>query len=65
MKLRVFGIGGALVRTLADQPFAAGEHRVVWDGTDDRGHAVASGTYFMRLDAEGSPAESRKVILLR
>ena len=65
VKLRVFGIGGALVRTLADRPFPAGVQRVVWDGTDDRGHPVASGTYFMRLDAEGSPAESRKVILLR
>ncbi|MGH7681740.1 MAG: FlgD immunoglobulin-like domain containing protein, partial [Candidatus Eiseniibacteriota bacterium] len=65
VKLRVFSVGGALVRTLVDRALPAGPNRVVWDGTDDRGHAVASGTYFMRLDAEGSPSESRKVILLR
>jgi hypothetical protein len=65
VRLRIYGVNGALVRTLADRPFPAGDHRLVWDGEDDRGHALASGTYFMRLDADGGSPESRKVILLR
>ena len=65
VKLRVFSVAGTLVRTLADRSFPAGQQRIQWDGLDDRGHAVASGTYFLSLDADGTFAEARKVILLR
>jgi hypothetical protein len=64
-KLRIFRVDGSLVRTLADQAFPAGEHRVFWDGTDDRGHDVGSGAYFLSLEADGVRSEGRKVILLR
>lgn len=65
VRLRVFGVDGSLVRTLADRAFPAGEHRLIWDGVNDRGNAVGSGAYFVNLEADGVPAESRKVILLR
>lgn len=65
VRLRVFGVDGSLVRTLADRAFPAGEHRLLWDGVNDRGNAVGSGAYFVSLDADGAPAGARKVILLR
>lgn len=63
--LRIYGVSGILVRTLTDRFFPAGEYRLVWNGEDDRGHPVGSGTYFLSLLANGSPAEARKVVLLR
>lgn len=49
VELSIFGIGGELVRTLVSGPRGAGEHRVVWNGRDDRGEPAASGIYFARL----------------
>lgn len=63
-RLFVFDVGGALVRSLADGPFGAGSHAVLWDGRDERGRDLASGAYFCRLEADGA-REARKLILLR
>ncbi len=47
--LEVIDVRGHVVRTLHDGPLAAGEHRLTWNGLDDRGRAAASGVYFARL----------------
>ncbi|MBN2226465.1 MAG: T9SS type A sorting domain-containing protein, partial [candidate division Zixibacteria bacterium] len=60
----VFDILGRTIRTLTDQVRTAGTHREVWDGTDSRGRAVASGIYFYRVKTEGF-VETRKMILLK
>jgi hypothetical protein len=62
--LRVYDIGGRLVRTLVDRTLPAGAHAEVWDGRDDAGSRVASGIYFYRLDA-GSRSMTKKAVLLR
>jgi len=63
-ELMVFGVDGALVRTLVNDVRERGEHSVTWDGKNDRGEPVASGAYFYRLRA-GSFAETRKLMLLK
>jgi hypothetical protein len=50
VKLAIYDMHGRLVRTLVDELRTAGEHTVVWDGTNDRGQRVASGTYLYRLE---------------
>lgn len=50
VRLVVYNILGQPVRTLVDEPLAAGEHRVFWDGRDDEGHALPTGVYFHRLE---------------
>lgn len=62
--LRVYDVRGRLIRTLVDSYVAAGSRIVEWDGTDDRGISLASGTYFLRLSA-GGDYESRTVTLLK
>ena len=62
--LRVFDVHGRLVRTLVDSYLAAGQREVQWDGRDDHGRALASGTYFMRLEGGGSYA-TKTVNLLK
>jgi hypothetical protein len=64
VRLLVFDVSGARVRTLADRPMAAGEYHITWDGTNDRGRSLASGAYFYRLEAD-EQVEAKKLILLR
>jgi hypothetical protein len=62
--IRVHDLKGRLVRTLLDAHVNPGEHEVVWDGKADRGEPVASGVYFVRLQA-GGEKRMRKVLLAR
>ncbi len=52
--LKVYNHTGRLVRTLVNRPMEpAGNKTVYWDGKDQRGNALSSGTYFFRLEAQG------------
>lgn len=64
VQLAVYDARGSLVRTLVDGALPAGPRREQWDGRDQRGRAVASGVYFVRLEAGGETA-SHKVTLLK
>lgn len=64
VRLAVYDIRGALVRTLVDEKRAAGEHRVSWDGRDAFGRSAASGVYFYRLEALGTN-RTQKGLLVR
>lgn len=64
VRLGVFDITGRLVHTLLDQPLAAGERNVSWDGSTEQGQPVQSGVYFLRLDT-GSGSLTRKMLYLR
>lgn len=58
-RLAVYDVAGHVVRTLADGHLDAGEHSVDWDGRDSNGRALASGSYFARLEAGGSVRSTR------
>lgn len=62
VRLDVLDARGARVRTLAAGALPAGEHRLRWDGDDERGGRVAPGLYFARLACGDG---SRAVRLLR
>ena len=49
VRLQIFNLRGELVTTLLDRTLVAGLHEQRWNGRDDSGLAVASGTYFYRL----------------
>jgi flagellar hook assembly protein FlgD len=52
------------VRVLEAGNRPSGRHQVIWDGQDDQGRAVPTGTYFCRLStAQGS--QTRKLTLAR
>jgi hypothetical protein len=57
LTIKIYNLRGKLVRTLIDEVVVAGENFVMWDGTDGRGQAVASGAYFY----EAVAAETRHV----
>jgi hypothetical protein len=62
--LTVHDARGSLVKTLLRQEETAGTHAVTWDGTDEAGRDLGSGTYIVRLES-GTDARSRKVTLVR
>ncbi|MCU0638774.1 MAG: hypothetical protein MUF59_02750 [Candidatus Krumholzibacteria bacterium] len=61
--LRIYDVGGRLVRTLVDGPQSTGQKTVVWDGRDERGDAIASGVFFYRLQAPGYSRTMKMVVL--
>jgi hypothetical protein len=62
--LRIYDVGGRLVRTLVDGVVRSGLKSVVWDGRDGRGVRAASGVYFYRLEAPGY-VKTRKMVLMK
>lgn len=66
VSLAVWDLNGRLVRQLVRGVRAAGSHAVDWDGRDDGGRDLPTGTYFYRLDVDGRPAgRAQKAMLLR
>lgn len=63
VNLRVYDITGRLVKTLADGVEKAGYNKVTWDGRDEMGREVATGTYFYRLTAGDFTAVKKMTIL--
>jgi len=51
MHIQVFDLLGRHIRTLVSGSREAGHHTVSWDGRDDAGRRVASGTYLCRMRA--------------
>lgn len=63
--LAVYDIHGRLVKNLVDlKDYNSGMHTIVWDGTNNYGQRVASGTYFYRLQA-GEYTESKRMLLVK
>ena len=61
---RIYDARGSLVRTLVNGPLPAGLHVRRWNGRDDRGRSVASGIYYMIVEADGYTGR-QKLTLLR
>jgi hypothetical protein len=62
--LWVCDLSGRLVRTLVEGNLHAGRHTAFWNGKDESGHLLPSGTYYFKLQSGGTSA-TRKAILLR
>jgi hypothetical protein len=64
VRINVYNVRGQLVRTLINGVYGAGEHSVVWNGTDDHGRTVSSGIYFYSMQTDEFNA-MRKMILMK
>lgn len=63
--LRLYDVTGRVVRTLAvGEVMEPGDHRIDWNGEDDRGMRVGAGLYFAGLDA-GAERAMRRVVRVR
>ena len=63
-QLTVHDVAGRRVATLLDTHMTAGEHNLEWDGRGSGDEQLASGVYFIKLDA-GETKLSCRVTLLK
>ncbi len=64
VEVTIFNILGRTVTTLLSGLQPAGSHSVEWNGTDNHGHVVSSGTYLYQITADDF-VETRKMVLLK
>lgn len=64
VKLNVYNLKGQLVRSLVNDIRPAGSYKIVWDGKDTRGKAVAGGIYLYRIESPGFN-QTRKAIMMK
>ena len=59
VRVLIYDINGQLVKKLYDGILDAGNHRLIWDGTDESGRTVSSGVYIYRVEYEGGYRSGR------
>jgi flagellar hook assembly protein FlgD len=64
LSLNIYNTKGQLVRSLVNGDVKAGNHSIVWNGTDDNGKPVSSGVYLYRMQTSGY-AKTQKMMLMK
>ena len=64
VRITIYNVLGQTVRNQSYELQGPGEFQYDWDGTDSRGHIVASGIYFYRVQTP-SKSETRKMLLMK
>jgi hypothetical protein len=63
VRVAIYDIRGALVKTLLDENRNVGEHALPWDGTDSKRDRVVSGVYFVQVQAPEARVVRRVTVL--
>jgi len=63
--IQVYDASGRLLRRIGVGEGAGGAGTVLWDHRDDAGHAVAPGTYFLRLTTSRGDQVTERVTVLK
>jgi hypothetical protein len=64
VEVSIFDASGRRVREILREQRDAGLHQVLWDMTDDQGHRVANGVYWVQMRTPNY-ASSKRLLLLR
>ena len=64
VQIDIYNIKGEKVCTLVREEYPAGNHSVVWNGTDNQNRSVASGVYMYRMSTENY-SSTKKMILIK
>jgi len=62
--LAIYDLRGRMVRTLVERSLEAGTYSFSWDGRDDAGQPVPSGTYIYRIE-RGANRSTKKMLLMK
>lgn len=64
VSIKIYDVSGQLIKEISENQNQAGEYEVVWDGKNNLGERVSTGTYFYQL-VVGDHSEAKKMILLK
>lgn len=64
VQLNVYNLKGQLIRSLVNAQLSAGQHRIVWNGKDNNGNAVASGIYLYKMET-ANYSSMQKMMLMK
>jgi hypothetical protein len=64
VNIKIYDVTGRLVRTLVSDRLNAAYHEVIWNGRDDNGQNISSGTYIYKMITDDY-TESKQMILLK
>lgn len=64
-QLNVYNMRGEFIKSLVNGPLATGDYVMQWDGTNNDGQSVSSGTYFARLRIGTEVLQVRKMSLVK
>lgn len=62
--IKIYNINGEEIRTLVNEQYIGGEHKIRWDGTDGNGNPVSKGFYLYQIKA-GSFTKVERMSLIR
>ncbi len=65
ISLKIFDILGREIKTLISDYKERGNYSIQWDGKDDNGNIVQSGTYFYRLISGDKASAVKKLIFIK
>jgi len=63
--ISIYNIKGQKVKTLIDEIVPAGEHTLIWDGTNSSTKRVSTGIYFYKMEYKGKLINTKKCLLLK
>ena len=64
VKLEIYNIKGQKVKSLCNDNLKEGNHKYIWNGTDQNNKPVASGVYFAKMTSP-SLSKTQKMILMK
>lgn len=63
VSIEIYNLKGQKVKTLVNDYRSAGDHTVMWNGTDENNNAVSSGIYYYKMKANGDSATKKMVLM--
>jgi hypothetical protein len=64
VKLNIYNSIGQLIKNLLNEEKSVGDYSIVWNGKDNNGNLVSSGTYYYQLQT-GDYVQAKKMILIK
>ncbi|MGB9561299.1 MAG: carboxypeptidase regulatory-like domain-containing protein, partial [bacterium] len=64
VSIEIYSLKGERIRTLVNDEFEPGVHKIIWDGKDNSGEVMPSGVYLYRVNA-GSFNDTKRMILIK
>jgi hypothetical protein len=61
--LDIYNSKGQKIKTLVNEVLSAGEHKVMWNGTDNRNASVSSGIYFYKMKTYHYTSVKKMILL--